>query len=210
MVLEFFSIFHKMPLWVFSWAAISFGVYWIFPEIPFRVNLSVIGLFCKITSLLWAKYCKKPEPVKTFHLTLNEERSYFEYSRKSDGKMRIRIYSFFEAKNLINEHLRINKARILKPKIKGNNQTYILIQGPDGIFDRRNSIPCKVSRNISVDFFIDGLPRRLWLLGIVQIYAPFIYEYIKQKGEILDIELAVSDGAGNEQIIKVPLNRLKS
>ncbi|MBY0462933.1 MAG: hypothetical protein K2Q34_07110 [Alphaproteobacteria bacterium] len=145
----------------------------------------IVGVVALLFGLIMFQYIiplYRKSYLKTFHLTLNEERSSFSKTKQRDGKISTHIYAFFEAKNKLNEPLHINKAKILKPKIKSNYTIHINTQGSNGLFDQ-NSIPANSSREVVISFLIE--------------------EDLKQKDDTLKIKLAIFDSAGNEQIEEV-------
>lgn len=80
MKIEDFLKLINQPLWVFAWMAIVFWLFSFFPNIipaviepyfnstvsHFFAIIITIGVLCKVVSILYTKYCKKPEPKKHF------------------------------------------------------------------------------------------------------------------------------------------------
>ena len=110
------------PLWFFMWGFISSWILFYFPDIapptiqPYVLFLAIIftvGILCKIGSILYTQYCKKPEPKKTFHLTEDYRVQPF-ITKLHNDNLQMGVDFFVE--NLTNNKLCIAAARVIKPR----------------------------------------------------------------------------------------------
>jgi hypothetical protein len=197
------GVLKDLPLWLLTAVATWLLIFPLLPDARDMLSTSAIGwvraagiLFallavCRFVSVLIPIVRANREKRRTLHLTLEDNQSFWHIAKQRDGSMATQFTLRFMAKNLTNSPLHLLKARIIRPKIRGELiQDIILVRSvQQNVYSTAqtsgNYIPPNALLPISVTIMSHGSP--------------------KQTTGRMRTLIGITDASGNETRIKLSL-----